>query len=38
MAILMIVIGFSQLFMDFGPSNKIIHEQDINETQLSSLY
>jgi O-antigen/teichoic acid export membrane protein len=37
-AIVMIVIGFSQLFMDMGISNAIIHKEKITVTQLSSLY
>jgi len=37
-AIVMVVIGFSQLFMDMGISNAIIHKQKITDTQLSSLY
>ena len=37
-AIVMIVIGFSQLFMDMGISNAIIHKEKITATQLSSLY
>lgn len=37
-AIVMVVIGFSQLFMDMGISNAIIHKQNITEIQLSSLY
>ncbi|WP_394153248.1 MOP flippase family protein [Vibrio maritimus] len=38
MAIMMIVIGFSQAFMDMGISNAIIHRQEISHSQLSSLY
>lgn len=38
MAILMVVIGFSQAFMDMGVSNAIIHRQQISNSQLSSLY
>ncbi len=38
MAILMVVIGFSQAFMDMGISNAIIHRQEISNSQLSSLY
>ena len=38
MAIMMIVIGFSQAFMDMGISNAIIHRQEISHTQLSTLY
>ncbi|MEH6383034.1 MAG: MOP flippase family protein [Colwellia sp.] len=37
-AIVMVVIGFSQLFMDMGISNAIIHKQNITDKQLSSLY
>jgi O-antigen/teichoic acid export membrane protein len=37
-AIVMVVIGFSQLFMDMGISNAIIHKQNITDIQLSSLY
>ena len=37
-AIVMVVIGFSQLFMDMGISNAIIHKQDISHKQLSTLY
>lgn len=37
-AIVMVVIGFSQLFMDMGISNAIIHKQEITNIQLSSLY
>jgi O-antigen/teichoic acid export membrane protein len=38
MAILMVVIGFSQAFMDMGISNAIIHYKNITHSQLSSLY
>lgn len=38
MAIMMVVIGFSQAFMDMGISNALIHRQHITQTQLSSLY
>lgn len=38
MAILMVVIGFSQAFMDMGISNAIINRQQISHHQLSSLY
>lgn len=37
-AIVMVVIGFSQLFMDMGISNAIIYKQNISSIQLSSLY
>lgn len=38
MAIMMVVIGFSQAFQDMGISNAIIQRQEISHTQLSSLY
>jgi lipopolysaccharide exporter len=38
MAIMTVVIGFSQSFMDMGISNAIIQRQNITHTQLSSLY
>jgi len=38
MAIVMVVIGFSQVFSDMGISNAIIHHQDISHEELSSLY
>lgn len=38
MAIVMVVIGFSQLFIDMGVSNAIIYKQDITKNELSSLY
>lgn len=38
MAIVMVVVGFSQAFADMGISNSIIHRQDISHLQLSSLY
>jgi len=38
MAIAMVVIGFSQSFIDFGISSTIIHKQDITQSQLSTLY
>jgi len=38
MAIVMIVIGFSQAFSDMGISNAIIHKQEITHEQLSTLY
>lgn len=37
-AIVQVVIGFSQLFMDMGISNAIIHKQNVTDIQLSSLY
>jgi len=38
MAIVLVVIGFSQSFMDMGVSNAIIHYQDVSRERLSSLY
>ena len=38
MAIVMVVIGFSQAFLDMGISNAIIHKQTITSEQLSTLY
>lgn len=38
MAIIMVVISFSQSFMDMGISNAIIQRQVISHIQLSSLY
>ncbi len=38
MALVMVVIGFSQMFIDMGLSNAIIYKQDIHTKQLSSLY
>ena len=38
MAIMMVVIGFSQAFQDMGVSNAIIQRPEISHTQLSSLY
>ena len=38
MAIVMVVIGFSQAFLDMGISNAIIHKQEITHDQLSTLY
>ena len=38
MAVMMVVIGFSQAFQDMGISNAIIQRKDISHTQLSSLY
>ena len=38
MAIVMVVVGFSQAFADMGISNAIIHRLDITHVQLSSLY
>ncbi len=38
MSLVMVFVGFSQLFLDMGISNAIIHKQEINKNQLSSLY
>lgn len=38
MAIALFVINFSQLFIDIGISNAIIHKQNVTHEQLSSLY
>jgi len=37
-AIVMVVIGFSQTFVDLGMSSAIIHKQDVSINQLSTLY
>lgn len=37
-AIVMVVIGFAQVFVDMGISNAIIYRQDTTHEQLSSLY
>ncbi len=38
MAIVMVVIGFAQAFLDMGISNAIIYKQDATHEQLSTLY
>lgn len=38
MAVMMVVIGVSQAFMDMGISNAIVQRQKISHEQLSSLY
>lgn len=38
MAILLVIIGFVNIFIDMGVSNAIIYKQDITHSQLSSLY
>ena len=38
MALVMLVIGFSNAFLDMGISNAIIYKQEITKKQLSSLY
>ncbi|MBI4947400.1 MAG: MOP flippase family protein [Bacteroidetes bacterium] len=38
MAILLVIIGFANIFIDMGVSNAIIYKQDITNSQLSGLY
>jgi O-antigen/teichoic acid export membrane protein len=38
MALVMVVIGFSQMFIDMGVSNAIIYKQELTKNQLNSLY
>lgn len=38
MAILMVIIGFSQIFVDFGLSKAIVYKREITEIQFSTLY
>jgi len=38
MSLVMVAIGFSQLFVDMGVSNAIIYKQGISTEKLSSLY
>jgi O-antigen/teichoic acid export membrane protein len=38
MALVTMVIGFSEMFIDIGVSNAIIYKQEITTKQLSSLY
>lgn len=38
MAVVMVIIGFSQVFLDMGISNAIIFKQEITHEQLSTLY
>jgi O-antigen/teichoic acid export membrane protein len=38
MAIIMIIVSFSQAFLDMGISSAIIHKQEISHNQLSTLY
>ncbi len=38
MAIVMVAIGLSNVFLDMGISNAIIQKQDVTRNQLSSLY
>lgn len=38
MALVMVVMGFSQIFVDFGISSAIIYKKDNTHKQLSSLY
>ncbi len=38
MAMVMMIVGFAQTFIDMGLSNAIIHKQEITKKQLSTLY
>ncbi|WP_439555771.1 oligosaccharide flippase family protein, partial [Dyadobacter sp.] len=38
MAIAIFVIGLSQIFMDMGISNAIIHKKDVTKAQLNTLF
>jgi lipopolysaccharide exporter len=38
MALALVVIGFSQIFLDMGVSNAIIHKQEISKEELDTLY
>lgn len=38
MAIVMVIIGFSNMFIDMGISNAIIYKQKVTKNQLTSLY
>lgn len=38
MAMVMVVIGFAQVYMDMGISNALIYKQDSTQKQLSTLY
>lgn len=38
MGMILVVIGFAEIFIDMGISNAIIHNQKINSKELSSLY
>lgn len=38
MAIVMVVIGFSKMFIDMGVSNAIIYKQEVSDVQLNTLY
>lgn len=38
MALVNVVIGFSQAFLDMGISNAIIHRQEVSKEKLSTLY
>lgn len=37
-AILMVIVGFSVVFVDFGLSHSVIYKKEITEQQLSTLY
>ena len=38
MALVMVVKGFADIFMDFGITVAILHKQDMSQNQYSSLY
>lgn len=38
MALVMVVKGFADIFMDFGITVAILHKQDLSQNQYSSLY
>lgn len=38
MALALVVVGFSQMFLDMGVSNAIIHKQKITKKELDTLY
>jgi O-antigen/teichoic acid export membrane protein len=38
MALVMVVTGFSQIFIDFGISSAIIYKKEITKKELSSLF
>lgn len=38
MAIVMFVLGFTNLFVDMGLTSAILHKKEINENEYASLY
>ncbi|HEY0823690.1 MAG TPA: MOP flippase family protein [Ramlibacter sp.] len=38
MAVVAVIVGLSMVFADLGISNAVIHRQDVDEAQLSTLY